>query len=92
MGRKEEEKHMRALLFAVVTVLLLALLAAPAFAAQPNQSCEEQPSSPPGFDSGGFGNAQSHYAGSENTPSAQHANRDTAVSQYDVACQKVSQH
>src|SRR3954466_7881671 len=28
----------------------------------------------------------SHYAGSNNTPSANHADSDKAVSQYDVAC------
>jgi len=43
----------------------------------PNQSCEEQPSSPPGFNSAGFQNAQNHY---------------NEGSQYDVACYQVSQH
>jgi hypothetical protein len=67
-----------------VTLCVLALGAtAPAFAASnpsgtglPSQSCEEQPSGPPGFDTGGFANAQSHY---------------NPISQYDVACYQVSQ-
>jgi len=58
-------------------------VAAPGFAASnpsgtgpPSQSCEEQPSSPPGFNTAGFANAQSHY---------------NPGSQYDVACYQVSQ-
>lgn len=63
-------------------VLMLALGSVPAFAAAnpsgtgpPNQSCEEQPSSPPGFKTGGFANAEEHY---------------NPGSQYDVACYQVS--
>jgi hypothetical protein len=41
----------------------------------PNQECEEQPSSPPGFKTGGFDNAEHHY---------------NEGSQYDVACYQVS--
>lgn len=41
--------------------------------------------SPRGFSTGGFANAETNYAGSEGTPSAKHANSDHAVSQYDVA-------
>ena len=76
---------MRILLVAIAAALTLALLAAPAFAAnphgpgqtgKPNQSCEEQPSSPPGFNTSGFANAQSHY---------------NPGSQYDVACFQKSQ-
>jgi hypothetical protein len=58
-------------------------VAAPGFAASnpsgtgpPSQSCEEQPSSPPGFNTAGFANAQSVY---------------NPGSQYDVACYQVSQ-
>ena len=90
---------MRRLGLVPVVALMLALgSVAPAFAAanpsgtgQPNQSCEEQPSSPPGFETGGFANAQAHYAGSEGTPSAANAGSSHAVSQYDVACYQVSQ-
>ena len=81
-------------LAAVVAALALAvapgLAANPAGTGQPNQSCEEQPSGPPGFESGGFANAELQYAG--NGPGSAHANSDHAVSQYDVACFQVSQH
>ena len=81
----------------LAATFMLALSGAPAaFAApnpsgtgQPNQSCEEQPTGPSGFDTGGFANAQEHYAGSPGTPSAAHGNSH-AVSQYDVACYQVS--
>lgn len=76
---------MRVLLLAVAMALLLALSAAPAFAAnphspgqsgKPNQSCQAQPSSPPGFKTLGFANAETHY---------------NPGSQYDVACFQKSQ-
>jgi len=86
---------MRRLLTVIVCGFALAvsssgLAANPPGTGQPNQSCEEQSAAPPGFSSGGFANAEDHYAG--NGPSAQHANSDKAVSQYDVACFQVSQH
>lgn len=56
---------------------------------QPNQSCEEQPSAPPGFSSPGFAKAELVYAGGENSHSADNPH---AVAQYDVACFQVSQH
>jgi len=73
--------------------LLLALLAAPAFAAQPGKECGEEgaTSSPPGFGTKGFENAEGHYAGSEGTHSLASGN-DKAVSQYDVACFQLTQH
>ena len=82
----------------VICALVLGTTA-PAFAAnppgkgQPSQECGSStaPQSPPGFDSGGFANAESHYAGSDGTPSAANGNSH-AVSQYDVACYQVSQH
>jgi hypothetical protein len=80
----------------LAATLVLALSGGPAaFAAnppgtgQPNQSCEEQPTGPSGFDTGGFANAEEHYAGSPGTPSAANGNSH-AVSQYDVACFQVS--
>jgi hypothetical protein len=87
---------MRTIIALLVLAIALAVAIAPAVAAnppgagQPNQSCEDQPSGPPGFDSGGFANAEEHYAG--NGTSASTANSDMAVSQYDVACYQVSQH
>jgi hypothetical protein len=90
---------MRLILASLIALVVLAVVIAPAVAAnphangttgQPNQSCEESQPGPPGFNSGGFANAEEHYAG--NGKSAAHANSDHAVSQYDVACFQVSQH
>jgi hypothetical protein len=82
----------------VICALVLGTTA-PAFAAnppgqgQPGQECGSAtaPDSPSGFSSDGFANAESHYADSDGTPSAEHGS-STAVSQYDVACFQVSQH
>ena len=57
---------------------------------QPSASCEDEASAPNGFATGGFSNAQGHYAGSDGTSSQQNANSSHAVSQYDVACYQVS--
>jgi hypothetical protein len=87
---------MRFVMVLAVAIATLSLAVASASAAspgghgQPNQSCEEQPSGPPGFDSGGFANAELQYAGSG--PGSAHASSSNAVSQYDVACFQVSQH
>jgi len=86
---------MRLIIASLVVFAALAFVVTPAVAGnpagtgQPNQSCEDQPSAPPGFSSSGFANADLHYAG--NGMSASHANSDHAVSQYDVACYHVSQ-
>jgi hypothetical protein len=57
------------------------------FAGQPNASCEAAGANPPpGFGTGGFANAENHYAGSEGTPSAANSRSGHAVSQYDIAC------
>jgi hypothetical protein len=57
---------------------------------QPSQECGSgtAPNNPSGFDTGGFANAESHYAGS----APQNSNNSHSVSQYDVACYQVSQH
>jgi hypothetical protein len=61
---------------------------------QPNQSCEEQPSTPgnsanaPGSPFGPDGVSGSKYAGEQ----PQNSNNPKSVSQYDVACTQVSQH
>jgi hypothetical protein len=47
-------------------------------------------SMPAGFSTAGFAHAESVYAGSEGTPSAEHGSSH-AVSQYDVACYQVTQ-
>ena len=59
----------------------------------PSQSCQAEPSGPPGLLSttNGFATrAVNVYAGSPGTPSLANGNQH-AVSQYDVACYQVSQ-
>ena len=78
------------------TILFLVLAAAPVAAGggnpagtgQPGAECgdEDATAEPPGFLTSGFANAESHYAGSDGTPSLLHANSEHAVSQYDIAC------
>jgi hypothetical protein len=64
----------------------------PAGTGQPGAECGDSgaTSAPPGFDSGGFANAETHYAGSEGTASLNSGNAH-AVSQYDVACYQYTQ-
>ena len=75
-----------AAIIAVICVVLVG--AAPSFGAanpngtgQPSQSCEEQSTGPPGFDTSGFAHAQTVYANVDGTH---------RVSQYDVACYQLS--
>ncbi|MDX6427293.1 MAG: hypothetical protein QOD52_2698 [Gaiellaceae bacterium] len=84
---------------AAVGILLVAAVPAvgaanPSGTGQPSQSCQAEPTGPPGLISttNGFASvAVNVYAGSPGTPSL--ANGDAhAVSQYDVACFQVSQH
>lgn len=61
----------------------------PSGAGQPAQSCGSTaaPDAPVGFATGGFANAETHYAGS----APQNSSNPKSVSQYDVACYQVSQ-
>jgi hypothetical protein len=79
----------RFLLIAVAALIVAAFAAGPASAAsnpsgtgQPSAECGDPGATlePTGFGTGGFANAEDHYAdgGANNNPSA--------VSQYDVAC------
>jgi hypothetical protein len=69
-----------------VALVLVAVSASSALAGQPNASCEDPGANPPpGFSTGGFANAEEHYAGSPGTPSAANGSSH-AVSQYDIAC------
>jgi len=68
------------------TVALM-LMSGVALAAQPNKSCEESTTAPKGFSTGGFANAEEHYAGNGQST---HSGNDKAVSQYDVACYQLS--
>jgi hypothetical protein len=86
----------RALAIGLVVAALTVPSAAPVLAAnppgtgQPSQDCADffadGQAMPAGFNTGGFANAEAHYAGSPGTPSAMHAHSGAAVSQYDVAC------
>ena len=70
----------------------------PSGTGQPNASCEDTPPTPghasqaSGSAFNPDGNAGTHYAGSDGTPSAEHAHSSHAVSQYDVACYQQSTH
>jgi hypothetical protein len=86
----------------LAAVAALILSAAPALASngnpngtgQPSQSCQAEPTGPPGITStsNGFATrAVNVYAGSPGTPSLANGNSH-AVSQYDVACYQVSTH
>jgi hypothetical protein len=70
------------------TAVILSLSATVVLAGQPGAECGDEGAEqmPPGFLSGGFENAETHYAGSDGTASLAHANSDHAVSQYDIAC------
>ena len=89
---------MRRILVAIVCGISLGsvpigLAANPPGSGQPSQSCQAEPSGPPGLTSttNGFATvAVKVYAGSPGTPSAANGNSH-AVSQYDVACFEVSQ-
>jgi hypothetical protein len=91
---------MRKLAGILGSAAVIALGAAPALAAgnpsgtgEPNQSCQAEPTGPPGITSttNGFATtAVNVYAGSPGTPSAANG-AGAAVSQYDVACFQVSQ-
>jgi hypothetical protein len=86
---------MRRVLVAALSVAALGAGGAQvASAGQPNQDCSKVSvaDQPPGFQTHGFANAESHYAGSEGTPSLAHAQSPNAVSQYDVACVQKAAH
>jgi hypothetical protein len=90
---------MRRFLIAVIASMIVAAFAASGAAAARNPSGTGQPGAecgadnasvePAGFSTGGFANAEAHYAGSEGTPSLLHGGAN-AVSQYDVACFQVT--
>jgi hypothetical protein len=65
--------------------LFVIMTAGGVFAAQPFVECGDPGAemNPPGFDSGGFANAEEHYAGHG---SSLNSGNWHAVSQYDVAC------
>ena len=64
----------------------------PAGTGQPGAECGDPGATvePAGFGTGGFATAETHYAGTDGTPSLANGNAH-AVSQYDVACYQVTQ-
>jgi hypothetical protein len=90
-------RHLRFAMHATLVAAVLtiggsaaALAGNPSGTGQPNASCEDSTLQPNGFGSGGFANADLHYAG--NGAPSLNANSDHAVSQYDVACYQISLH
>jgi hypothetical protein len=69
------------------SIVILSLSATVALAGQPGAACGDDGAElmPPGFMSGGFAKAETHYAGSEGTASL-NSHNEHAVSQYDIAC------
>jgi hypothetical protein len=65
----------------------MTLAAANPATGQPGAECGADGATlePHGFLTGGFANAEAHYAGSDGTPSLAHGS-SAAVSQYDIAC------
>ena len=71
----------------LIAAALTPLGAGAAYGGQPNVECGDPGShAVPGFSTGGFENAESHYAGSDGTASLAHSRSGKAVSQYDIAC------
>jgi hypothetical protein len=72
---------------ALISPAAVANAANPPGTGQPGLECGEDgaTSEPAGFGTPGFANAETHYAGSDGTPSLAHGS-EHAVSQYDVAC------
>ena len=93
MSKVDKRMAKAAVAFLLVTLLLLIPVSA-AFAAQPGVECDEFSSSPgyssaaPGSAFNEDGKAGTVYAGEQ----PQNSNNIHSVSQYDVACEKVSQH
>lgn len=87
----------RLLLGSGVAALVLAMSTGTAFAAnpsgtgQPNAGCGDPNATvmPNGFNSGGFANAESHYANPDSTGGT-HSSNVHVVSQYDVACYQLT--
>jgi hypothetical protein len=80
-------------LLGVVLSSSIALAGNPAGTGQPGAECGEEDATvtPNGFTTGGFENAEEHYAG-EGDASLNNAGSDHAVSQYDVACYQLTLH
>jgi hypothetical protein len=71
----------------------IALAGNPSGTGQPSAGCGDPNATvmPRGFNSGGFANAESHYANPDSTGGLASGN-DHVVSQYDVACYQLTLH
>lgn len=84
----------KASLVALIVAVLVIVPLTIAFAGQPNQSCQAEPSTPgrsasaPGSAFNTGGTAGTVYAGQQ----TQNSNNPNSVAQYDVACLEVSTH
>ncbi len=89
-----KNRFVKASLIAVIVAVLVIVPLTVAFAGQPNQSCQAEPSTPgqaanaPGSAFNTNGVAGTVYAGQQ----PQNSGNPNAVSQYDVACFQVSTH
>jgi hypothetical protein len=87
----------RLLIGAGAATLAIAMSTATTFAGnppgtgQPSVSCDDFTVMPNGFSSGGFANAESHYANPDSTGGTRSGNSHV-VSQYDVACYQQTLH
>jgi hypothetical protein len=87
----------RLLIGAGAATLAIAMSTATTFASnppgtgQPSVSCDDFTVMPNGFSSGGFANAESHYANPDSTGGTRSGNSHV-VSQYDVACYQQTLH
>src|SRR5262249_62022153 len=95
-GTRKEISMTRVIVAIVFAVLALAVPAfglSPGTMGQPNQSCQNEPTGPPGLESttNGFATrAVNVYAGSFPDAHSLVSGNPNAVSQYDVACFEVS--
>ncbi|MDD5068331.1 MAG: hypothetical protein PHS53_02835 [Candidatus Pacebacteria bacterium] len=77
----------------LIAVTLVLAAPNPSGTGQPGAECGEENATmaPKGFSSGGFAHAETVYAGSDGSASAEHSHSTHAVSQYDVACYQQTQ-
>ena len=94
VSAQEVEMHRIALTTLLALGLVVGTGSIASATGQPNQSCEDQPTRPgqsasaPGSAFNPDGVAGTHYAGEQ----PQNSKNPNSVSQYDVACAKVSSH
>jgi hypothetical protein len=94
MMSKIDRRKAKAVIALLLVILMVLIPMTIAFAAQPGVECDEFTQTPghaasaPGSAFNEDGHAGTVYAGEQ----PQNSNNSHSVSQYDVACEKVSQH